>query len=117
VTIYILDGHAENAVPIDAAEVTINIPEEGQPEQFKLAASAQASDPAGKSSRFTSSGSELAEELEHHDDAQLSVSINGKQYRGQVAHEHDHEHGHDHEHEEGDHDHAEHEARDHAEHE
>ena len=45
VTIYILDGHVENAVPIDAAEITINLKHDGQPEQFTLAASPDAGDP------------------------------------------------------------------------
>jgi hypothetical protein len=99
VTIYILDAHAEAAVPIDATELTINLKHDGQAEQFKLAASPDASNPPGKSSRFTSSDAELGEDLEHEGtEPQLVVAINGKQYRGKI------EHG-DHGHEDGDHKH------------
>jgi hypothetical protein len=96
VTIYILDAHAETAVPIDATELTINLKHDGQAEQFKLAASPDASDPPGKSSRFTSSDAELGEDLEHEGvEPQLVVTINGKQYRGKIEHGHadgDHKH-------------------------
>jgi len=96
VTIYILDAHAEAAVPIDAPELTINLKHDGQAEQFKLAASPDASDPQGKSSRFTSSDAELGEDLEHEGaEPQLVVAINGKQYRGKIEHGHedgDHKH-------------------------
>lgn len=96
VTIYILDAHAETAVPIDAAELTINLKHEGQVEQFKLAASPEATDPQGKSSRFTSSDAELGEDLEHEGaEPRLVVTINDKQYRGKIEHDHaDGEHKH-----------------------
>ena len=96
ITVYILDSAGKQAVPVDASELTINLSHEGQAEQFTLGAAPEASDPQGKSSRFTSSDSELAEELDHeHAEAQLVVTISGKQFRGVVAQEHDHE-GHDH---------------------
>lgn len=96
VTIYILDAHAEKATPIEATELTINLKHDGMGEQFKLAATPEAGEPAGKSSKFTSTEAELAEDLDHEGaDAQLVVNIDGKQYRGAVAHDHDHE-GHDH---------------------
>lgn len=95
VTIYILDAHAETAVPIDAMELTINLKHDGKAEQFKLAASPDASDPQGKSSRFTSSDAELGEDLEHEGaEPQLVVTISGKQYRGKIEHgDHGHEDG------------------------
>jgi hypothetical protein len=101
VTIYVLDSTATTSVPIDAAEITINLKHEGRGEQFKVAASADASDPTGKSSRFVSTDAELAEDLDHEGaDAQLVMMINGKQYRGAVEHDHDqegeHEHGAEH---------------------
>jgi hypothetical protein len=103
VTIYILDGSAKNTAAVAATELTINLLHDGKPEQFKLAAQSQASDPAGKSSKFTSSDSELAA---HVDDpasaAKLSLTVDGKPYRAELAHSHDHDHeGHDHD----DHDH------------
>jgi hypothetical protein len=92
ITVYILDSAAKQAVPIDATELTVNLSHDGQAEQFSLAASPQSSDPPGQSSRFTSSDAELAEELDHeHAEAQLVVTINAKQFRGTVAHDHDHE--------------------------
>lgn len=99
VTVYILDGTAKKSVPIDAAEVTINLKHDGNAEQFKLAAKADAGDPEGKSSRFVSDEKELAEDLDHEGaEPQLVVEIEGNQYRGKIEHDHDHDHaGHKHE--------------------
>ncbi|TWT34853.1 hypothetical protein [Blastopirellula retiformator] len=98
VTIYILDSAAKAATPIETPELTINLKHDGMGEQFKLAAAPESSDPEGKSSRFVSTEAELAEDLDHEGaDAQLVVTIAGKQYRGAVEHDHDHE-GHDHDH-------------------
>lgn len=89
VTIYLLDSAAKSSVPIDAAEVMINLKHDGRGEQFKVASSADQGDPAGKSSRFTSSDAELAADLDHEGaEPQLVVAINGKQYRGVISHEH-----------------------------
>lgn len=96
VTIYILDGAAKEAVPIEATEIAINLKHAGKGEQFKLAASPDQGDPEGKSSRFVSNDEKLGEDLEHEDaEAQLVLKINGKSYRGKIEHDHDH----------GDHDH------------
>ncbi|MBN8604927.1 MAG: hypothetical protein J0M26_28260 [Planctomycetes bacterium] len=96
VTIYILDSAAKAAVPIDAQELVINLVHAGKPEQFKLAASPDAGDPSGKSSRFSLQDAELIVELEHdHAAAKLSVLIGGKSYRGDIKHNHE---GHDHAH-------------------
>lgn len=90
VTIYVLDSAAKASVPIDATDVTINLKRDGQGEQFKLAASADQSDPSGKSSRFVSSDAELATGLDQEGAApQLVITINGKQYRGAIEHEHE----------------------------
>lgn len=98
VTIYVLDGGAVQQVPIKAAEVTINANRDGTPVQFQVPASPDESDPEGKSSRFVSSDQELAEHLDEEGaDARLVLTINGKSYRGEIAHNHDH--GHDHAHE------------------
>lgn len=101
VTIYILDSGAKTAVPIEAAELTINLKHQGQAEQHKLTASPDADDPAGKSSRFVSSDAELGDDLEHEGaEPRLVVVIAGKSYSGDIAH-HDHDdddaHGHAHE--------------------
>ncbi len=97
VTIYILDAAAKNAVPIDSPDLTINVMHEGKPEQFKLPATPDTGDPAGKSSRFTLADEELAGHID--DEAagpRLSVTINGTPYRGEIKHSHDHAgHSHD----------------------
>lgn len=99
VTIWILDSAAKAMVAIDATTVTINLKHDGQGEQFELKATPDTADPAGKSSRFVSSDKELAEDLDHEgNEAQLVLTINGKQFRGALAHSHGeggHE-GHDH---------------------
>lgn len=99
ITIYILDSAATEAVPIEAAEVAINITRDEQPEQYTLAASPAANDPPETSSQFASSQTELAAALDHPaTNAQLVATIRGKQYRGAISHHQDHE-GHEHEHE------------------
>ena len=96
VTIYLLDSTAQTATPTDIKELQINLSHDGKAEQFSLVASPDSGDPAGKASRFVSSDAELAEELDHEGvQAQLVVSIAGKQYRGAIEHDDDHE-GHDH---------------------
>ena len=94
--VYLLDGSAKAAAPVDAAEVTINLSHDGKGEQFRLAASREANDPEGTSSRFTSDDAELLKDLqEGHAEVALVISIDGKQYRGNLAHEHGEE-GHEH---------------------
>lgn len=96
VTIYILDSAAKLAVPIEASEIVVNLLHDGKPEQFKLAAVADAGDPSGKSSRFVSNDAELAGHIDDESaKPKLSVTINGKGYRGVIAHDHA---GHDHKH-------------------
>ena len=100
VTIYILDGAAKNEVAIESKEITINLKHGDTVQQFVLATSPQATDTAGKSSKFVALNAKLGEELhEGHDSAQLVLTIAGKQYRGAIKHDHDHGHdhkGHDH---------------------
>lgn len=96
VTIYVLNAAATGQVPIDAKEVTINARHDGKAQQFTLTASPDVSDPEGKSSRFVSNDEELAHCLDDKDaEPRLVITINGKSYRGTIAHGHDHEE-HDH---------------------
>lgn len=93
VTIYVLDNAAKNSVPVDSSEVVINVLHDGKPEQFKLAAAPEESDPSGKSSRFVANDPELASHLDDEAAApKLSITINGKSYRGTITHDHDHAH-------------------------
>ena len=106
VTVWILDGAVKESVPIEAKEITINLKHDGHGEQFQLAASVEAGDPDGLSSRFVSTDGELGEHLhESGIDAVLALTINGRSYRGRIPEGHGHDHsGHDH----AAHDHARH---------
>lgn len=98
VTIYVLNSAATEQVPIASTEITINAQHEGQPEQYVLTAMPDESDPEGKSSRFVSNDEELAHHIDGKGfDPKLVLTINGKSYRGTIAHDHDHGHDHDHE--------------------
>lgn len=89
VTIYLLDGKVSNQVPIEAAEITVNVSHDGRPEQFQLAAQPDEGDPQGKSSRFVSNDKELAHHLDEEGvDARLVVKIGGKSFNGKIAHSH-----------------------------
>lgn len=95
VTVYILDSAAKKPVAIDAADVTVNIKHDGEGAQFKLTADGAID---GKAATFVSSETALAEALDEEGaETQLVVAIAGKQFRGNVAHDHDHE-AHDHDH-------------------
>jgi hypothetical protein len=90
-------------VPIYETKVLVNLTHDGSAEQFELAANPQSTDPSGKSSRFVSTDAELAEDLDIEGiEAKLVTTIGGKQYRGNIEHDHDHEghhegaDGHDH---------------------
>jgi hypothetical protein len=93
ITIYVLDNAAKNSVPVDASEVVINVVHIGKPEQFKLVAEPEVSDPIGKASRFVANNPELASLLDDEAAApKLSITINGKSYRGTITHDHDYAH-------------------------
>lgn len=92
VTVYILDGHATKAVPVDAAEVVINLKHGDAPEQYKLPAQSMDGEPTGQASRFSLTSQDLAGHL--HDTAagaKLSVTVGGIPYSGAIpADSHDH---------------------------
>ncbi len=98
VTVYMLGSNGKDLVPIDAESLTINLIQAAVPKQFTLTASPEETDPAGKSSRFTTKDAEL---VGHLDDAsaaaKLSVTIAGTSFQGEISHDHDHA-GHDHAH-------------------
>lgn len=97
VTVYILDSAAKQAVPIESPSLTISALHDDAPEQFLLVAAPQPDDPSGKASKFMLADEELLHALEHHDaQPKLSVEINGKSYRGEIAHEHHDSDSHDH---------------------
>lgn len=93
VTVYFLDSSAKLASPIDATQVTINLRHDGRAEQFTLAAAPVEGEVEGMSSRFVSTDKELAEDLDHSEaHGQLVAVIGGKQYRGNIEHDHGHDH-------------------------
>lgn len=97
VTVYVLDSAAKAAVPVEATEILLNVSHDGKPEQFRLTATPDASDPSGKSSKFNVVNADLAKHLDdEHTTAKLVITIAGKQFTGKVEHKHDDEHGHEH---------------------
>ena len=93
VTLYILDGAAKQAVPIDAKELVINLSVEGKPRQYTLPALPQEGDAQGQSSRFQLANEELCEGLDAPKaKGRLNLTIAGKPYVGQIE-AHDHAHG------------------------
>lgn len=94
VTIYVLDGAAHDAVPIDASQLTLNLLVGGKPQQFQLAARPQASDPEGESSAFTCTSRPMCEALDAKGTTgRLNVKIMGKTFVGTFGgHSHRHPH-------------------------
>ncbi len=89
VIVYLLDSSAKTSVPIEATKILVNLTHDGSAEQFELVASPQSTDPSGKSSQFVSTDVELAEDLDLEDvEAKLVATIDGKQYRGDIGHDH-----------------------------
>ncbi|MBL8851502.1 MAG: hypothetical protein JNG89_17595 [Planctomycetaceae bacterium] len=92
--VYILDGAAAVAVPIDAGEITLNVVVDGQPAQYPLTASPTETDAAGKASLFVSADGQAHNALHREGaTAKLVLTINGRSYQGAVMHSHSHEHG------------------------
>jgi hypothetical protein len=108
VGIYVLDGEAKAAAPIDAESVTINVSEDGKPTQYILPAAPQPGEAAGASSYFELVSEPLCaivcgESAAPDTRVRVSITIDGKPYVGMIEtgeheHDHDHAHGHDHAH-------------------
>ncbi|MBN8624735.1 MAG: hypothetical protein J0M17_04515 [Planctomycetes bacterium] len=91
ITVYLLDGAGKKAVAIPEKELTVNAIAEGKPAQFKLLATPQKDDPSGSASKFELVDHALCEALDDpNSKGRLTVTIAGKQYSGDMAHdEHD----------------------------
>ncbi len=88
VTVHILDATAQAPAAIQATELTVNLDHDGQAEQFKLAAANQDEAPEA-GSRFASSDEQLFDDLaDGHAHGELAITIEGKQYRGELPHQH-----------------------------
>ena len=83
---------AKKMVPVAEKELTINLVAGGKPTQFKIPATPQSDDPSGQSSRFELVDETLCEALDDpKSKARLMLTIAGKQFSGDMAHE-DHDH-------------------------
>ena len=97
VVLYLLGPDAKAAVAVEAKEVSLEMPGKDAPVTHALAAAPQEGDGEGKSSRFEIKSEDLIEAF-HHDPktvGKFKVSINGKEFAGEIKHSHDHDHGHD----------------------
>ena len=104
VTIYVLDANAKESVAIDSPQLTVSIKHNGQVQSHELAANPEKTDPADKSSRFTSQDKQLAKSLTDDAEGVVIFQFDGKSYTGSISHDHaDH----------SDHDHADHSDHDH----
>ena len=89
VTVYILDGEAMKPVPIKQESIKINVAvKDGEPSQFELKA-VPGDDPAAGASKFTIDDALLAGALKSEEaECKLNLTINGKQYVGDLEHHH-----------------------------
>jgi hypothetical protein len=94
VTVYLLDSKATQPVGIAETELTLNLVVDGKPQQVKLAAAPQPGDTEGNASRFSVVDEKVLEALDApKTTGRLNVTIAGKSYTGEIAHEaHDHKH-------------------------
>ena len=99
VTIYLLDSSAKESVPIEAAELLVNLASGEKPAQYSLPAMPDSSDPTGKSSRFQLQDEALCDSIcAPQAKGRVNVQIAGKPYSGvieKISHEgHAHKHNH-----------------------
>jgi hypothetical protein len=102
--VYLLDGSAKAAAPIEADSVTINVTEDGKLTPYVLPAAPQPDDGEGKASYFELASKPLCaiicgESQAETSRVRISVTIDGKPFIGIIdtkPHEHDHAHGHAH---------------------
>ena len=82
VTVYILDSHVENPVPIAAEEITIS----AKSQSFALKAEPQEGEPQGQSSRFVSRDQALNDLIAGDDvHAKLILKIGENPYNGDIV--------------------------------
>jgi len=93
-TIYLLDGAAENAVAIPAKQLSLNLLVAGKPQQYQLTAEPQPTDQEGMCSTFSSASEPMCMAIDAKGTTgRLSVPIAGKVFSGRIdAHTHVHPH-------------------------
>lgn len=97
VSVYVLDGRAEDTVAIAAPSVTIEVDAGGASRRFSLPAVHLGQDDATRTFCFEAVDEALCEALDEEGSKSIvSVEIDGKSFSGAFAHAHDHEHDHAH---------------------
>jgi len=94
VTIYMLDGAAKDAMPIDAKQLTLNLLVGGKPQQYQLTAKPQSTDPEGRCSAFGCTNEAMCRALDAKGTTgRLNVEVLGKMFVGKLSgHAHNHTH-------------------------
>jgi hypothetical protein len=95
ITVYLLGPDAATAALISEPSVTLNLKVGETPTPLTLSAAPQEGESDGKSSRFEIAGESLPEAIHDEEDlhGELVVTIEGRQFRGEISHDHA---GHDH---------------------
>ena len=93
VILFLLGADAKSAVSVEAKELSLEMPGPDTPVTHTLAAAPQDGDGEGKSSRFEITSEELIEAFHHDPKAvgKFQVSIGGKEFPGEIKHDHDHD--------------------------
>ena len=94
VTVYVLDGAAKDAVPIQAKQLTLNLLVGGKPQQYQLAARPQSTDPEGMCSAFACTSEPMCKAIDAKGTTgRLNVEVSGKVFVGKLGgHAHHHAH-------------------------
>ncbi|HEX7376583.1 MAG TPA: hypothetical protein VF278_05695 [Pirellulales bacterium] len=102
VSVYVLDGKAEDTVAIAAPSVTIEVDAGGAARRFSLPAVHLGQDDVTRTFCFEAVDEALCDALDEEGSKSIvSVEIDGKSFSGAFAHAHDHEHDHAHAHHTG----------------
>ena len=92
VTLYLLGPDAKTAVPVEAKELSLELPGKDAPIGYGLTAGPLEGDGEGKSSRFEITSEALFEAF-HHDPktvGKFKVTLGGKEFTGEIKHSHEH---------------------------
>lgn len=88
VVMYVLDGSATEPVAIEAQKLIVSLKHEGEVKSFDLTADSQPEDEANKSSRFSSTSTEMVQWLEAGAEGAVILQIEGKSFTGKISHDH-----------------------------
>lgn len=92
-TVYILDGKAKQAMPIQAETITLVLKNVQPPANVTLRADPQQDDPKGTASRFVGQHDALAKEMEFQ--GEISAKVGDKPYAGEFEEKAHKDHKHD----------------------